>query len=110
MPRNGNTTGRGYGSDHQAERRKWEPAVATGHILCHADLCKLAAKHGPEARRIEVGQDWDLGHDRVTGTWRGPEHRTCNRADGARFGNRVRARIRRPNPPVFAPIRTSREW
>jgi hypothetical protein len=113
MPRNGNTTARGYGSDHQAERRKWEPAVATGHILCHADICKLVRQTGdPQARLIDPDQDWDLGHDHVTGQWRGPEHRACNRADGARRGNRGRggARIPRHPPAPIAPLRTSRRW
>lgn len=113
MPRNGNTTARGYGSAHQAERKRWEPMVAAGFVRCHADVCKKVVRsNDPNARLISPYQEWDLGHDYQTGQWRGPEHRECNRADGARRGNRLRRFIRRPAPTQaeIGPLRTSQRW
>jgi hypothetical protein len=81
MPRNGDTTARGYGHDHQAERARWAPAVAHGVIPC--TRC---------GHLIAPGAYWDLGHDdNDRSRWTGPEHRRCNRAAGARKGNRLRS-------------------
>lgn len=114
MPRNGNTTARGYGSAHQAKRTEWEPLVAAGYVRCHADVCKKVVRtNNPHARTIGPYDLWDLGHDYQTGAWRGPEHQECNRSEGAARGNRGRAGPRRrivSVPVVLAPLRTSRRW
>jgi hypothetical protein len=86
-----NTTQRGYGNDHQKVRKYWEPLVATGSVECARKDCLRVARGMP--RLIAAGEYWDLGHDRETGTWHGPEHRDCNRSEGASFGNRQRGRV-----------------
>lgn len=79
------TTERGYGADHQTERRRWEPIVRAGRASCWR--C---------GRRIHPAAPWDLGHDDHDRTrYRGPEHRRCNRSAGARKGNRLRSRAYR---------------
>lgn len=77
--RSGSTTRRGYGTEHQAERRRWTPLVNAGQIRC--------ARCG---QPIIPGTPWDLGHNDTRTTWTGPEHARCNRAAGARKGNRKR--------------------
>jgi hypothetical protein len=69
-----NTTAAGYGSEHQKLRNRWAVLIAQGGVWCWR--C---------GRAILPGMLFDLGHDdwnrRV---YRGPEHRYCNRAAGAR--------------------------
>lgn len=85
MPR-ATTTERGYGASHQAERRRWAAVVATGHCLCWR--C---------GRPIRSGEPWDLGHDdHDRSVYRGPEHRSENRAAGGRKRGKYR-----PQPPIF---------
>lgn len=72
-----------YDKDHRRERRSWEPLVATGGVQCHRPDCLRVAAGG--SRLIGAEEPWDLGHDRATGAWRGPEHRSCNRQEGAAF-------------------------
>jgi hypothetical protein len=79
MPRNGNTNARGYGSQHRAERAKWEHSVASGNAICWR--C---------AQPIVPTDSWDLGHDDDDRTkYKGPEHTRCNRAAGGRKGAAV---------------------
>lgn len=81
------TTERGYGHTHQQRRKWWAPRVAAGRIRCWR--C---------GHRIIPGTPWDLGHDDDDRRrYRGPEHRACNRRAGARKGNRLRRKPRRPN-------------
>jgi hypothetical protein len=90
------TTQRGYGSKHQAERRRWSPLVATGTVVCWR--C---------GQLIRPDEPWDLGHDdHDRSLYRGPEHRgRCNRAAGARKANaRRRAATWRPQPPPVTEI------
>lgn len=93
MPGYGNTHARGYGQAHQRERARWRPLVAAGRVTCAR--CGAA---------IQPGQPWDLGHDDSRTMWVGPEHRRCNRSDGATRGNRMRRD--RPQPARV----TSRAW
>ncbi len=60
---------RGYGAAHDKLRKQWAPKVATGRVKC-------ARCNKP----IKVGQSWDLGHSDDRTSYRGPEHRKCNRA------------------------------
>lgn len=92
----GSTTARGYGAAHKAERKRLEPIVARGGVTC--------AKCG---QLIEPGEPWDLGHTDDRTGWTGPEHRDCNRADGARRGNARRGRVHVDERPW---IRPEREW
>jgi len=92
MPRAGSTAARDYGRQHQLLRAGWTPQVESGLVDCHAIICLHPT------RRIQPGALWDLGHNAERTGWTGPEHRRCNRADGARRGNARRAR------------RTSRVW
>lgn len=84
MPRALSTTARGYGRAHQAERKRWAVLVDRNGVICWR--CKLP---------IAPGTPFDLGHDDHDRTkHKGPEHRACNRAAGARKGNRSRGRKR----------------
>lgn len=58
-----------YGTDHQAERATWQPAVQAGVVDCWR--C-----HEP------ITDTWDLGH-KPDGS-RHPEHAHCNRSAAAR--------------------------
>jgi hypothetical protein len=72
--RRANTTQRGYGAEHQALRATWAPIVEAGGVQCWR--CH---------EEIAPGSPWDLGHsDDDRGTYRGPEHRRCNRATSTR--------------------------
>lgn len=78
----------GWGGQRVARARaQWAPYVQAGAVVCH--LC-----HRP----IRPGQAWDLDHAHALalgGDLDGPvhpAHRSCNRAHGARIGNRLRAR------------------
>lgn len=85
-----NTTARGYGADHQKERRRWEPTVKAGKAKC--------ARCGED---IDPAGPWDLGHNDDRTQWTGPEHVKCNRGAGAR--NAVAVRVQRNQMTV-------REW
>lgn len=84
MPTSGTRQDRGYGPEHEAERARWAPVVARGEATCHAAHCVMPS------RSIAPGEPWDLGHTSDRSTWTGPEHRRCNRRDGAVRGNRAR--------------------
>lgn len=61
---------RGYDSHHQKLRKREEPRVAAGGVICWR--CDFA---------IVPGTPWDLGHDdNDRSIYRGPEHAACNRA------------------------------
>jgi len=69
------TSARGYGTAHQALRRRWAPIVAAGEQVC--------AKCD---KPIEPDSKWDLGHNDDRTGYTGPEHATCNRSAGGRNG------------------------
>jgi hypothetical protein len=83
------TTARGYGNAHQREKAKWKPVVDAGLAYCHAKLCLMPT------RWIDPALVWELGHTEDRTAWTGPEHRRCNRVEGAIRGNRQRRRHRR---------------
>jgi hypothetical protein len=68
-----------YGHQHQTDRRRWTPQVATGTTRCWR--C---------AQPIQPNQHWDLGHR--TGRPSHPEH--ANTADCTNGGNRATNRGR----------------
>lgn len=88
-----NTTARGYGREHQQERKRWVPYVESGQAECHARLC-LEEIDG-RGRLIPPESQWDLGHTEDRTAYTGPEHRRCNRADGGRRRGGTRAWPRR---------------
>ena len=73
------TTARGYGSQHQAERKRWEPIVEAGEATC-------ARCHKP----LAPNEPFDLGHNDDRTEWTGPEHVKCNRSAGAKNANAAR--------------------
>lgn len=84
MPTQGTTTQRGYGNDHQKQRRRYAPLVASG-----AAECWRCIENGrtPQEARIDPNEPWDLGHDDTDPTrrrYKGPEHVKCNRATKGR--------------------------
>ena len=67
---------RGYDAQHDAERARWVPLVATGMVRCWRCRDHIAAD-----------QPFDLGHDdEDRSVYRGPEHVSCNRATSTRRG------------------------
>lgn len=92
----GSTTARGYGAEHQAERRKWVPLVEAGKVKCWR--C---------GELIPPGSKWDLGHsDTDRSRYMGPEHAArCNRRAGGKKAGLLR---RRPKPLYHYPARL--EW
>lgn len=82
----GRTTSAGYGISHQRERERWRPTVDSGQGFCAEPVCLM------RSRWIAPGTPWDLAHGATRDTYRGPSHARCNRAEGARRGNRMRAR------------------
>lgn len=80
-PRLAKTVARGYGGEHQAERKGWAPKVKAGVVQC-----------GVCARLILPNQPWHLDHiiPISLGGRDGPKHpahRACNIAKGGK--NRI---------------------
>lgn len=76
-----------YDAAHKRERERWRSTVERGEVDCHAVRCLM------DERRIQPGDEWDLGHDPTGTVWTGPEHAPCNRSEGATRGNRMRAGV-----------------
>ena len=93
MPKPGSRHVRGYGNDHEAQRRAWAPRVARGEVDCHAIDCL------EPSRRITPGSEWHMGHTPDRTRWTGPEHPICNVTEGAKRGAAARAGLQH-----------SREW
>lgn len=81
MPKQGSTTARGYGANHQAAREAMRPAVEAGLACC--SRCG-----GP----ITPGEPWDADHTDDRSAYRGPAHRYCNRRAGALKARHSRSR------------------
>lgn len=85
MPNAGSTHARGYGKEHEAQRKAWAPVVARGEAHCHAVLCL------EPTRAISPSSEWHMGHTPDRTRWTGPEHPRCNVVDGAKRGAAARA-------------------
>ena len=76
MPKQGNTTERGYGHKHQQKRAEYQRVVDAGAGECWR--CGDA---------INPGDEWQLGHDdHDRSKYRGIECVTCNEREGGRKG------------------------
>lgn len=76
---------------HKRERRRWLPVVEAGNGWCSEPVCLMPS------RWLDPDQPWDLSHDHAAGYgYLGPSHFTCNRAEGARRGNRERGQDNAP--------------
>lgn len=67
------TTARGYGTEHQRERRHWQALVDEGDVDCC--LCGYL---------IAPGEPWHLDHTPDRTDYRGAAHAVCNIRDGGR--------------------------
>lgn len=65
--RRGTRTARGYGAEHDAERRKWQPFIDAGGVLC--------VRCG---REIVPGTRWSPDHTDDRTAYLGPAHEACN--------------------------------
>lgn len=63
----GTRTQRGYGREHEAERAKWGPIIATGTV--HCVRC---------GELIEPGAKWHPDHTDDRTGYLGPAHARCN--------------------------------
>ena len=72
------TAQRGYGTNHQRERKRWDPIVRAGNATC-ARCEEPISADGP----------YDLGHNDDRTQWTGPEHVACNRSAGGKNGAAV---------------------
>jgi hypothetical protein len=91
--------------EHRQAREAWAPTVAAGNAECAEIRCLMSD------RSIAAGAPWDMAHDRVNGGYLGPAHPSCNRSEGARFGNQLRALIRRGGqPPAAGPPAPTVPW
>jgi hypothetical protein len=68
---------RGYGAQHDVERRAWMPRVLAGDVLC--SRCGLL---------ILPTEPWQLDHTDDRASYRGPSHPLCNAAAGGRAAHR----------------------
>ena len=73
----GSTAERGYGTDHQRDRRYWKAIVDGGLTRCARGRHCLHAVGGLGGL-IDPAKKWDLGHPDHQSSG-GPEHRDCNR-------------------------------
>lgn len=79
----GTSTQRGYGSDHQKERARWQPAIDAGRGWCAEVICVEAS------RFIPPGSEWHLAHTPDRSAYRGPAHAACNLSEAGKRGNKI---------------------
>ncbi len=85
------TAQRGYGTEHQRERKKYERRIKSGETFrCSCARPDCTGHDGQCQTIITAGMQWDLGHNADRTDWSGPECIPCNRGDGARNSNRAR--------------------
>ena len=103
VPSRGTTTAKGYGSTHQATRKRWAHQIALGGVDC--------ARCG---RPIAPTEPFDLDHSDDRSTYLGPSHARCNRRAGATKTNGAdRYAVNRDHPAPFRSVTgipTSRDW
>jgi hypothetical protein len=95
----GSTTDRGYGWDHQTERRHWDVAVQAGHARCVR--CGLP---------IIPGTPYHLDHRDDRLGYLGVSHARCNLAAAGRRGNETQRAKRELEWLWNSPRVASREW
>ena len=78
---------------HRKLRAQYRKLVDSGQGWCAEVIC-LEEREG-RTRWIPPGSPIDAAHAIDGVTYLGPAHARCNRADGARRGNRMRTRPRR---------------
>lgn len=78
---------------HKELRAKLGAEVQAGRAWCCETIC-LEERDG-RTRHIPPGAPWDVAHSDDGLTYKGPAHRRCNRADGARRGNAQRGTAKR---------------
>lgn len=78
---------------HKQARDSYASLIASGRAYCAEDIC-LEEREG-RTRWIEPGTPFDAAHTDDGLAYKGPAHARCNRADGARRGNRDRVKARR---------------
>ena len=93
------TSARGYGTSHQAERKRWEPVVQSGRVACVRGGFLIAP-----------GTRWHLDHADDKLHYRGPAHASCNLRAAAKRGNKLLREKRTLNPPPRSGRTTSRDW
>jgi excisionase family DNA binding protein len=95
----GSTTARGYGSRHQAERRRWALVVESGAALCVR--CGLP---------IAPGARWHLDHRDDGLGYLGPAHAMCNLRAAAKRGNKLMRAKQALNQPPGSRRMPSTDW
>ena len=84
------TVSRGYGANHQRERRHWTVLLQNeGPVRCSCARLDCSRHRGQCATLISSGDRWDLGHNDDRTGWVGPECPPCNRGAGGRNGAAV---------------------
>lgn len=79
--------------EYRAARRRFAIEVAAGRGWCAQPVCVMASRY------IPPGTPWDTAHNDEGTVVLGAAHRRrCNRRDGAKRGNRMRARRYPPHP------------
>lgn len=80
-----------YGKEHKLARAEFQRLIDdAGGWRCSRPECPFPGK------MVLPGQRWDLDHTDDRSGYLGPAHARCNRAAGARKGNRLRGRQRLP--------------
>jgi hypothetical protein len=94
------TAARGYGAEHQAQRKQALAAFIPGQPCPRC------------GHSMWPGQALDLDHTDDRAGYHGLAHARCNRSAGARKGNKLRGLRRRVARPDSAelPLITSRQW